>query len=119
LKTIIPTARFHAERLTRPTIGDASRDRRAVRILVAIRNADLLLAAASHRGSGCNLAIEQNSPKQGGGRGQNFVLRGCEGVGIGRVFHVCLVGGAPGVGNGVESSVPVAIYPSSNTLSAG
>ncbi|HSV25264.1 MAG TPA: hypothetical protein VLJ17_19820 [Xanthobacteraceae bacterium] len=83
LKATIPTARFHAQRLTRPTISNAGGDRRTVGALVAIRNADFLLAAASHRSSRCDLAVERDKIEQGGCHDQGLTLREHERAKIG------------------------------------
>jgi hypothetical protein len=100
LKTAIPAACFHAQGLTRATIGNANRDRRTIRALVAIRNTDLLLAAAPHGCGECNPAVEQDKSNQGTSCGKDLhkVRR------ISALFHSCVVEVAWGDSNSVDAA---------------
>jgi hypothetical protein len=63
LKAVVPAARLHAERLPQTAIGDAGRDRAAIRALVASRNTGLLLAVAPHGGGNRTLSAKQAKDK--------------------------------------------------------
>jgi len=82
LKSVIPAARFHAERLARSATGKAGRDRGPVQAFVAIRNADFLFTAASHGGGERNPAVKQ--AEQDGCSCDEFAVREHDGVGIGQ-----------------------------------
>jgi hypothetical protein len=79
LKAVVPAARLHAERLPQTAIGDAGRDRAAIRALVASRNTGLLLAVASHGGRD-----RSHTAKQAKGNGKRKQSRGNE-----RISKLC------------------------------
>jgi hypothetical protein len=66
LEAGVPTASFHAERLSQPAIGDAGRYRASVEALVADRNAGLLLATAAHGGRERGADVQQAEANQYG-----------------------------------------------------
>jgi len=85
LEATIPATRFHAQRLARSAGRHAGSDRRAVRALVATRNADSLLAAAPHGRGHCDLAVDHDKTKKAGNSTEGSALREADPAGAPRV----------------------------------